>query len=231
MAPQPAIQPSHPHFHLQGAVCPVCDQPIPNEKAGQVKARIEARDRAAADALTARLKEQFAAERVQIEANARVVLEQAQRDSAAAIEAVKKESAAAINLAKRDAQQRETVARDEGTKAAQAAAQQQIAALTQAMSDAETAAKQKIEANAHMLALAEERVAQAERGKAEIEATAHDRIAAAEAARVSAEIDAKATRENHEALTKQRLTKPCASSSRRPLTSWEKVRTSTSLKN
>src|SRR3954451_17122645 len=95
---QPALRPSQPHIHLQGALCPVCDQPIPNEKADQVKARIEARDRAAADAVTARLKEQFAAERVQIEANARAVLEKTQKEGAAAVEAVKKERAAAIEL-------------------------------------------------------------------------------------------------------------------------------------
>jgi uncharacterized protein with PIN domain len=55
-SPQPALRPSQPHIHLKGALCPVCDQPIPHEKAEQVQARIEARDRAAAETVTSRMK-------------------------------------------------------------------------------------------------------------------------------------------------------------------------------
>src|SRR5215213_7493797 len=117
--PQSALRPSQPHIHLKGALCPVCDQPIPNEKVEQIQARIEARDRTAAETVTLRIKEQFAAERVQIEANARVVLEQAQREGAAAIQTIRKESAAAIELLKSDAEQKEAAAREEGAKAAQ----------------------------------------------------------------------------------------------------------------
>jgi hypothetical protein len=206
---QPALRPSQPHIHIQGALCPVCDQPIPNEKAEQVQARIEARDRAAAEAVTARLKEQFAAERVQIEANARAVLEKAQQERAAAIEGVRKESAATIELMKSQVQQREAAAREEGAKAAHAAAQQQIAALTQAKADTEAAAKKRMEAlelaNAEVRRSAQEQVNQAVRGKAEAEAAARDRIAAAEAAKAAAESEAKAAKENHEAVMNARL--------------------------
>lgn len=208
-SPQPAWRPSQPHIHLKGSVCPVCDQPVPNEKAEQIQARIEARDRAAAEAITLRMKEQFAAERVQIEANARVVLEQAQREGAAAIEAIKKESSAAIELLKNEAQQREAAAREEGSKAARSAAQQEIVALARAKADADAAAKEKIEtltqANANVRAAAQEQINQAIRGKAEVEAAARERIAAAEAAKLVAESEAKAAKENHEAVMNERL--------------------------
>ncbi len=208
-AAQPALRPSQPHLHVQDALCPVCDQPIPNEKADQVQARIEARDRAAADAVAARLKEQFAAERVHIDAKARAVLEKTQKEGAAAIEAVKKESAAAIEFVKGEAQRREAAARNEGAQAAQATAEQQIAALIQAKSDADERAKQKIAAlelaNTDVRASAQKQVAQAERAKAETEAAARERIAAAEAARLAAESKAKAVKENHDTLLNERL--------------------------
>jgi hypothetical protein len=208
-SPQPVLRPSQPHIRFKGALCPVCDRPIPNEKAEQVQTRIEARDRAAAEAGTLRMKEQFAAERVQIEANARVVLEQAQREGAAAIETIRKESAAAIEILNSEARQKETAAREEGARAAQSAAQQQIAVLTQAKADADAAAKEKIKTltqeNAEVRTAAREQVNQAIRGKAEVEAAALERIAAAEAAKLAAENEAKAAKESHEAVMNQRL--------------------------
>jgi hypothetical protein len=115
-APQTAVRSSQPHIHISGLQCPVCDQPIPSEKADQVRARMDAREREVSESVSARLKEQFAQERVQIEANARVVVEKLQMDSAAAIEAVKREGL-----------QKEASAREEGSMAAQAAAQEKIA--------------------------------------------------------------------------------------------------------
>jgi hypothetical protein len=211
-----ALRPSQPHIHIKGLQCPVCDQLIPNEKADQVRVRMEERERAVSEAVAARMKEQFAAERVQIESNARTVLEQATRENAAAIEAVKAEAA-----------QKEAVAREEGSLAGHAAAQQQIVALTQANADMQAAAQQKIEAltqantdlqaatreqldaltraNADVRAAAQQQVAQAECGKAEMEAAARERIAAAETAKAGAEIEATAVKENHEALMNERL--------------------------
>src|SRR5262245_41941205 len=206
---QPALRPSQPHIHIQGALCPVCDQPIPNEKADQVQARIEARDRAAGEAATLRLREQFAAERVQMEANARAVLEKVQREGAATIGVIRKESAAAIAVVKREAEGTDTAGSEEGAKTAQAAAQQQIAALMRAKADTDAAAQQKIEAlelaNADVRAAAQQQVALAERGKAEAEAAARERITAAETARLAAEGEAKAVKESHEAFMNERL--------------------------
>ncbi len=42
-SPQPVLrQPSDPHVHALGETCPVCDQPIPNDKAEAVRARVAA---------------------------------------------------------------------------------------------------------------------------------------------------------------------------------------------
>jgi len=127
-ASQPAVRSSQPHIHISGLQCPVCDQPIPSEKADQVRARMEARERDLSDSLRAKLKEQFAKERMQIEANARAVLERLQKDNTVAIEAVK-----------REALQKEVAAREEGSRVAQAAAEERIA---QAERDRITALRQ-----------------------------------------------------------------------------------------
>jgi hypothetical protein len=195
---QSALRPTQPHIHVAGLQCPVCDQPIPNEKVDQVRERVEARERALSDSVSARLKEQFAQERAQIEASARLSMERTQRESAAAIETVKLESG-----------EREAVAREEASKTAQAAAQQKIDALTQTNANLQKAASEKIEAlkQAHteMLAAAQGKVAQAERARVELEAAASDRVAAAEKAKQAAELEAKTVRENHEATMNERL--------------------------
>ena len=53
--PQPSLR-SAPdqHIHVAGAFCPVCDQPIPNEKAEQVRARLKENERGLSDAVTLR---------------------------------------------------------------------------------------------------------------------------------------------------------------------------------
>jgi hypothetical protein len=73
----------------------------------------------------------------------------------------------------------------------QAAAQKQIDELRQANVDVHSAAQQKI--------------AEANRLKAETEAAAGERIAAVEAAKAAAEDEAKAVKQNHEAVVNERL--------------------------
>jgi hypothetical protein len=202
---QPALRPSQPHIHLKGEQCPVCDQPVPNEKAEQVRIRLEARDRELSDSVGARLKEQFAAERVQLEANGRVQTDRLTREHAAAMEAAKAE-AAQREIAAREASQqqidnlmrtnadlqalakteiatiraaaaqKEAAAREEGSQAAQVVAQQRIAALLQANAVAETAAKEKIDT-----------LTQA---NADVRAAAQEQVA--QALRTKAEIEAAA---------------------------------------
>jgi hypothetical protein len=200
--PQPTFRPSQPHIHFKGELCPVCDQPISNEKAEQVHIRINARDRELSDAVGARLKEQFAAERVQIEANARVQTDRLAQDHAVAMEATKadaarKEAAAQetsqrqidklmranadlqalaneqIATVRAEAAQKEAAAHEEGSKAAHSAAQQQIADLTQAKTDADAAAKQ--------------RIALLEQANSDVRAAAQQQVALAERAKAEAE--------------------------------------------
>jgi DNA repair exonuclease SbcCD ATPase subunit len=42
-------------IHPAGEFCPYCEQPIPNEKAEQVRARTEAKERELSERVTARL--------------------------------------------------------------------------------------------------------------------------------------------------------------------------------
>jgi hypothetical protein len=224
---QSLLRSTGPHIHVSGVQCPVCDQDIPHEKADLVKQRIEAREKALAESVSTRMREQFAQERVQIEANGRASIERLQKDHAAALAVVQSETA-----------QREAAAREAGIQEAQGAAQGQIEALTAANKRMQTAADEKLaamkassdqqigelkqmhqqtlaasqseiakinRAHGEQLAAANERVVHAERTKAEIEEAARERLAALEVARQAAEADAKAAKENHEAVMNERL--------------------------
>jgi hypothetical protein len=179
-ASQPALRSSQPHIHVAGLKCPVCEQAIPNEKADQVRERIEARDRALSESVSLKLKEQFALERVQIEANGRTALEQ-----------VKSENVAAIAAVREEALRKEAAAREEGSKAAQTAAQEKLDAMAKA--------------NATLQADATAKIAEIQQAKVAAELAAQERIAAAERARVVAENLAKSAKENHETLMNERL--------------------------
>jgi hypothetical protein len=114
----PISRPSHAQ-HLSEPHCPVCEQPIPSERADQVRARIATRERQVSELVAAGMMEKFAAEREQMQASARDMMEQVKQDGAAALEFVRQ-----------DALRREAAAREEGTKAAQAAAEEFIAQVT-----------------------------------------------------------------------------------------------------
>src|SRR6267142_2573722 len=93
-SPQPVLrQHSDPHVHALGETCPVCDQPIPNDKVEAVHARLAARERALSDAVKAAAAQQIATERARIEAAAAAAVEKARLDSAAATKKVMDESA------------------------------------------------------------------------------------------------------------------------------------------
>jgi hypothetical protein len=199
VSPQSVLRSSQqPHIHVSGLQCPVCDQPIPNEKVERVRARMEARERELAAAVSARLRQQFAAERVQIEGNARKVLEQTRTEAAAVLERAVKETAEKVKSA-----------REEGAKAGQAAAHQQIEALTQAHANLQASTKQQIEtltqANAEARAAAQQQIAVAENARTEAEEAARRQIAAAETAKINAEREAKALKENQENILNDRL--------------------------
>jgi hypothetical protein len=115
-SPFPQFSPtSRPHAHLAGEVCPYCEQPIPNEKAEQVRARREAKERQLSETLTARLTQKFALEKAQLEASADARVDQVRSEGTAALEKVKTESAS-----------RQTAAREEGKREAEAMLQERL---------------------------------------------------------------------------------------------------------
>ena len=69
--PQDAIRSvSSSHPHLEGEVCPYCDQPIPNDRAQEIWERFKQKERAQAEVIKRQMNEQLARERQQIESNA-----------------------------------------------------------------------------------------------------------------------------------------------------------------
>lgn len=137
-------------LHLAGEFCPYCEQPIPNEKAEQVRARTEAKERELSESVTARLTQKFALEKAQMETSAKALVDRARNEAAAALDKVKSEIAS-----------REAVAREDGKKAAEAMLQErlaeqertsemQVAGLLEKLVEAE---KSKREAAGHVEAL------------------------------------------------------------------------------
>lgn len=201
-----ALRSSTSPIHIVGSECPLCDQPIPNEKAKQVQTRLEAKEREVSDAVAARLKEQFAAERVQIEATARASVEQANRENTAKIEAARLEAsqreAAAAEAARRQIEdltnantklqteserqldairaevaRKEAAARADGVKTAQAAAQAEIEKLKQT--------------GATQAAVARTEIESLKQANADVHATAQQKIAEAERLKIEAEAAAR----------------------------------------
>ena len=132
--PEPALRSiREPHIHALGEICPMCDQPIPNDKAEEVRARMETQERSAALVANTRADQQIAAEKARIEAAAGAKLEE-----------LRKEKEEALEKAAADAAARAEAALAEGRKAAEAALQDQVAGAQKAKADAEQAAAQKV---------------------------------------------------------------------------------------
>lgn len=200
-----ALRSSTSHIHLVGSQCPLCDQPIPNEKAQQVQARLEAKEREVSDAVAARLREQFAAERVQIEATGRASVEQANRDNAAKLEAVKAESSKReADAAEASRLQIEALTTANTNLQAQSQrelsdlkgeiAQKEAAARAEGARSVEVAKAAEVEtlklAHAEQAASSQRRIETLEQANAEVLASAQQKIADAE--RIKAETEAAA---------------------------------------
>jgi len=180
--------PSSSFLHDHDEVCPLCEQQIPHDQMDEIKARIETRQKKTAEELSARLQEQFS-----------------------------REKADAVDKANKDGAAKAVLAREEGRKAAEAAAQEAIAATVLASKEAQDLLLSRVtqaeaeKQNAEQMRVAlEERLAQQqqERGaaieavrqealakqdsiraeaKVAAEAAANERVASAEAARLKAE--------------------------------------------
>ena len=138
---EPALR-LEPHVHSLSETCPTCDQPIPNEKAKEIRERAAAMEKRLADAADARAAAKIAEEKAQIEGAAQAKVDQAEREKAEAVEKANAEAATKIEAA-----------RTEGQKVAEASFVSRVAAAEQsrtdaekARADAETVAAQKIEA-------------------------------------------------------------------------------------
>lgn len=121
----PAFRSSErPHIHIAGEICPVCDQPIPNEKLQVVREKMKAREQQLDQAAKAKAAQELAALRQQIEADAKAKVDKAQAD---------KEEA--LRIATEQATLREATARDAGKKEAEEALQGTIAANSKAAAE------------------------------------------------------------------------------------------------
>lgn len=115
---QPSLQQSaKPHLHVQDEQCPLCEQPIPQERSKEITERIAAKER-----------------RQQAEINARVLREKAVAEAKAKleIETVRQQGLAAVEAAKGEAATREATAREEGKRVAEAALQANLAEAQEA---------------------------------------------------------------------------------------------------
>lgn len=192
-SPQPVLrQARDPHIHALGETCPVCDQPIPNDKAEAVRARMEARERALTDAAKTAAAQQIATERAQIEAAAAAAIEKARNESADAIKKVIDESAA-----------KEAAARAAGKNEGNAVLQEKLAAAEQAKAQAEAASAERIAA---LEEAAQTREAEWQGKVTAAESAAQERIAALELAAQGRDAEwqeklAAAEREKQGALT------------------------------
>lgn len=133
-AAEPALQ-SVPETRLHATTenCPTCDQPIPNEKALEIRARAEAQKRHMDETANARADRRIAAEKERIEAAAAVTIGE-----------LREETEQALEKASAEADARVEAALAEGRKAAEADLRQQVAAAEKAKTEAEEAAARKL---------------------------------------------------------------------------------------
>src|SRR5262249_51468535 len=129
MAPaQPVLRSIDAHVHPSTETCPTCDQPIPNEKAKEIRARAAETEKRLADAAEARAGQKLAADKLQIEQAASAKVEHEEREKVEAIKDLNVETAAKIEHAKA-----------EGQKLAEADFIVRLAAAEKAKIDAQTA--------------------------------------------------------------------------------------------
>ena len=151
---QHALRSVGSHIRPFGETCPTCEQPIPNEKAEEIRARATAMEKRLAAEAEARAALKLATEKVQIEEAAKARIEQAEREKADEVKKANAEAVAKIEAAKA-----------EGQKLAEAAAQK-VAAAEKAKADAEKA-KAEADAAAVQKVAAAEQAAKARQEEAE----------------------------------------------------------------
>jgi DNA repair exonuclease SbcCD ATPase subunit len=63
--------PAHRHLHIEGEICPLCEQEIPPERLKEIRGKIAAKQREQNQAIALRLQQQFAIEKAEAEAQSR----------------------------------------------------------------------------------------------------------------------------------------------------------------
>jgi hypothetical protein len=174
-----------PQIHIASQSCPVCDQSIPNEKADEVQARLEARDRQLSEAGAAKAARRFAAERDELA-----------KGHAAAL--AKLTSETALRVAAARAEERSTV---------EAAAREQIAALERASAERDAIWQEKLAA---IDRTRDEAVKQYETLKAETENVVNGRVQEMREALEKDHLDKINGKDAAHAAEKQKLTDKAA---------------------
>jgi hypothetical protein len=100
---QPALR-LDSHTHPLTETCPTCDQPVPNDKAREIRARAAAAEERLAAKAEARAAQKFAVDKAEIEAAAKALVEQAERQKAEAVSKANDDAAAKIEAASRRAE-------------------------------------------------------------------------------------------------------------------------------
>ncbi len=124
------------HLHPVDDVCPVCEQPIPHDRADEIAERLQAREQAQSATITARLQERFdtekteALERARLDADQKITEAREQARLAAELQSkAQVDVAEAARVAAQEALQTKTAeaaAEKENTEAAKAALQGQL---------------------------------------------------------------------------------------------------------
>lgn len=126
MSQETSLRPNDLHLHTAISQCPVCDQPVPNEKLHELNARMEARERDLSTVLTTRLKDQFAQEIAKAGSKAKAELQRVRDENIAKEEQLKQEILT-----------REAVAKAAGRSEAETAMQTSVMAADEAKANAE----------------------------------------------------------------------------------------------
>lgn len=123
----PATQIEIEHMHSGSELCPVCDQPIPNEKLDEIRQRLEAREGEQARAITAKLQAEFARTKALDDAKAQAAIDEASRKGREELEAERRAAAEKVAAAHEQGRQQAVAeATEEVTKARQALEELQV---------------------------------------------------------------------------------------------------------
>jgi hypothetical protein len=164
------------HRHAADETCPYCEQPIPNDRAEEIRARFAFKQKQNEAAMKARVDEQIAAAREQMESAKKAEIEKVRADTLAQVNA----------------------AREQGKKSAEAEAEQRLAALR----TAQEADQKKLQESEKQRA---EAVNQYQTFKAQTDSVVTTRVAEARAAFEKSNADAMSLKDAQHAAAMQKV--------------------------